>query len=524
MPALRMHAEQRQNQILSPRLQHAVRLLQMSSLDFAALIRGSMEKNPFLQYEDESEGCYDTLPDTLSGAPTGERPLATTASQAGAADMLGADGLMDSGFVEGLPSALDPDAGRAEPPGDDGLQAEADFAEISDRELWNADIGSGVRRGGEGEIDALDLMPVETMLNTHLHRQLGLLKLAQRQAVLAHVIVESLDDDGYLRSPLEALLDLAQLEPAATLAETQQALQCVQSLEPAGVAARSVGECIALQLPALQCPRLRALARRIVDEQLPLLASRDTARLARVLGESQQAVQHACEQIRHLDPHPGWRLGSARVAHVIPDVIVNRQRGAWTVQLNPAIVPRIRLNEVYARLYQRHRSASNVELGSHLQEARWTLRNVEQRFLTILDVAQAIVKRQRNFFEYGAMAMKPLGLSEIAEELGIHESTVSRVTNNKYMATPTGVYELKYFFSRAMVSANGSQCTGTAIRSLIKDIIEAEDPAEPLSDVRITLALAQQGLRVARRTVTKYRQTLRIEPMDRRRCAASILA
>lgn len=518
MPALQMHAEQRQNQILSPRLQHAVRLLQMSSLDFAALVRGSMEKNPFLEYEDESESAYDSRPGSLPG----EEPLAATASLTGAAERPEPDGDSASGLAEQQQSALEPDDGRAEMLGAEGLQAEQAFTEFSDRELWNADIGSGVRGGGgDGEIDVLDLMPVETLLNTHLHRQLGLLKLAPRQAVLAHVIVESLDDDGYLRSPLEALLDVVPLEPAAKLEEMQQALQCVQSLEPAGVAARSVGECIALQLPALQCPQLRALARRIVDEQLPLLASRDTARLARALGECHEAVQRACERIRHLDPHPGWRLGSARVAHVIPDVIVSKQRGAWTVQLNPAIVPRIRLNEVYARLYQRHRSATNAELGSHLQEARWTLRNVEQRFLTIFDVAQAIVKRQRNFFEYGAMAMKPLGLSEIAQELGIHESTVSRVTNNKYMATPTGVHELKYFFSRAMVSANGSQCTGTAIRSLIKDIIEAEDPAEPLSDVRITTALAQQGLKVARRTVTKYRQTLRIEPMDRRRCAVS---
>jgi RNA polymerase sigma-54 factor len=196
---------------------------------------------------------------------------------------------------------------------------------------------------------------------------------------------------------------------------------------------------------------------------------------------------------------------------------VRKDRGAWSARLNSTIVPKVRINEDYARLFQQHRCAEHAEMGAHLQEARWTMRNVEQRFSTILDVAQAIVRRQRHFFEYGAMAMKPLGLKEIADEVGVHESTVSRVTNNKYMATPSGVYELKHFFSRAMVSANGKACSGTAIRGLIQDIIEAESAESPLSDAQITRQLAQQGLTVARRTVTKYRQMLRIEAVDRRR-------
>jgi RNA polymerase sigma-54 factor len=224
-----------------------------------------------------------------------------------------------------------------------------------------------------------------------------------------------------------------------------------------------------------------------------------------------------CDRIRRLNPRPGWRVGPADVAYVVPDVIVKKLRGRWTVQLNPAIVPKVRLNQVYAHLFQHHRSAQDTELGAHLQEARWTLRNVEQRFSTILDVANAIVKRQSNFLEYGAMAMKPLCLHDIADELGIHESTVSRVTNNKYMATPVGVFELKYFFSRAMISANGSACSGTAIRGLIRDMIEAERIEQPLSDAEITRQLAQQGLMVARRTVTKYRQMLKFEAVDRRR-------
>jgi len=204
----------------------------------------------------------------------------------------------------------------------------------------------------------------------------------------------------------------------------------------------------------------------------------------------------------------------------VPDVVVKKVRGQWTVKLNPAVVPKVRLNQVYAQLFQRHRTSSHAEMGAHLHEARWTLRNVEQRFSTIVDVAEAIVKRQKNFLEYGAMAMKPLGLKEIAQEVGVHESTVSRVTNNKFISTPNGVFELKYFFSRAMLTSNGTACSGTAIRGLVHDMISAESPGQPLSDAEITRQLARQGLVVARRTVTKYRQMLKFEAVERRRRVA----
>jgi RNA polymerase sigma-54 factor len=477
VPALDMRADHRQSQSLSPRLQHAVRLLQMSSLDFAALVRDALGSNPFLEAED------------------GDGDIA---------DAPGAD-----------------EAQAESPVADDGNSAAAE-ADVgcedadNDRDLWQAD-GAGLRRAEDGELSALETMAVETALNTHLHGQLNVLPLSPRDLALARTIVESLDDDGYLRTPLEELLEVAGLDPAASLQEMQIALKRVQSLDPAGVGARSVAECLHLQLPSIPCPTMRGLARTIVEQHLQALAARDVMSIARQLSTSPAQVEAACDRIRRLDPRPGWRLGSSQVAYVVPDVVVKKSRGQWTVQLNPAIVPRVRLNQVYAQLFQRHRTAQNAEMGAHLQEARWTLRNVEQRFSTILDVAQAIVKRQRNFLDYGPMAMKPLGLREIADEVGVHESTVSRVTNNKYMATPNGVFELKYFFSRAMLSANGKTCSGTAIRSLIGDIIEAESPEAPLSDAEITRQLAQQGLIVARRTVTKYRQTLKIEAVERRR-------
>lgn len=475
MTSIDIRQQQRQTQTLSPRLQQAVRLLQMSSLDFAAMVRDTLSQNPFLEAEESDDG------ESLSGEAPAETSLL--------------------GDMDDAPAMADTT--------DDGRDG--------DRDLWQAEVGAGLRRADDGEMSAMEMMAVETSLNTHLHGQLNVLPLPDRDLMLARVMVESLDDDGYLRTPLEELISVPGLDPEPSLQEMQIALRHVQALEPAGVAARSVGECLLLQMPAIVCPDMRALATTIVEQHLPALAARDINGLARHLGESPARVEEVCDRIRRLDPRPGWRFGAEQVAYVVPDVIVKKVRGQWTVQLNPAVVPKVRLNQVYANLFQRHRNAQNTEMGTHLQEARWTLRNVEQRFSTILDVAEAIVRRQKNFFEYGTMAMKPLGLKEIADEVGIHESTVSRVTNNKYMSTPIGVFELKYFFSRAMVSANGSACSGTAIRGLIKDIIEAEDPDHPLSDAEITRQLGQQGLMMARRTVTKYRQMLKIEAVERRR-------
>jgi RNA polymerase sigma-54 factor len=493
--------EHRQAHGLSPRLQHAVRLLQMSSLDFATLLRDTLGKNPFLE-TDDGEGDEGV---NVKGS-TGE--------------LLEARGIVMAEAPDTARST-ESDGSDGGGPDDGGGNASEHLDASSDRDLWQNDGGAGSRRAEDGELSALDLMATETLLNTHLHGQLNVLTLSPRDLALAQTIVESLDDDGYLRTPLEELLSVPDLDPEATLAEMQIALRRVQSFEPVGVGARSVGECLQLQLPAIECPHLRALARTIISEHLPALAARDISGLARRLVLTQARVEEACDRIRHLDARPGWRHGPARVDYVVPDVLVKKVRGEWTVQLNPAVVPKMRLNQVYAQLFQRHRTALNAEMGADLQEARWTLRNVEQRFSTILDVAEAIVRRQGNFLQYGAMAMKPLGLRDIADEVGVHESTVSRATNNKYMATPSGVYELKYFFSRSMISANGSACSGTAIRGLIKDIIEAEDIGAPLSDAEITRQLAEQGLMVARRTVTKYRQMLKIEAVERRRRHAS---
>lgn len=483
MRSIGLRIEHKQQQALSPRLQQAVRLLQLSSLDFAQEVHNALGNNPFLD-TDEAEN----EPVAVEPTPV----LATDEAMASSAPV-------EEGYGD-------------TPPGGSG---DADVE--GERESWQADGFSGNRRGEDGDLTAMDMMAVETSLTEYLHGQLNVMPLSSRDLVLSKVIVESLDDDGYLRLDLPEVAEIAELDPPASPEEVHIALRLVQSLDPAGIAARNVGECLLLQLPKVEDERDRELARTIITEQLDGLAAKDINGLARRLGRTPAEIEAVCDRIRRLDPRPGWRFGSSQVQYVTPDVVVKKIRGQWRVMLNPAIVPKVRLNHVYAEMFQRHRATQNPELAAQLQEARWTVRNIEQRFATILSVSEEIVKRQKHFFEYGPLAMKPLGLREIADQVGLHESTVSRVTNNKYMATPLGVFELKYFFSRAMATASGGACSATAIRGLIKDMIESEKHTDPLSDAEIARQLAQQGLVVARRTVTKYRQLLRIEAVDRRR-------
>jgi len=471
IPALR--TTQRQQHAVTPRLQHAVRLLQLSSLDFAQEVHDAMGRNPFLEVE---ESPHDAAAgDTAAPSSDGEL----------------------CGFeVDGV-------------------------APISDvpyeRDSWQQSSSSVRTRGAEGDIGALDLIAADIDLRQHLRTQISVLPLSQRDHALACTVVESLEDDGYLRTPLEELFASSGMVPAVSDAEMLIALKRVQSLDPCGVGARGVAECLLLQLGEIDDEDDRETARRIVTDHLDRLAQHDVNGLARALNSTPIEIETICERIRRLNPRPGWQVDSSTAQYITPDILVRKIRGRWTATLNRAIVPRVTLNQAYASLFQKHRTAKNAEMAQHLQDARWTVRNVQQRFSTILMVSEAILKRQQHFLEFGPMAMKPLGLREIAEELDLHESTVSRVTNNKYMATPVGVFELKYFFSREMATASGGACSATAIRGVIKGMIEGENPCKPLSDAQIARLLIRQGLQVARRTVTKYRQLLKLASVDRRR-------
>lgn len=459
--ALHMRIERRQTQTVTPRLQHAVRLLQLSSMDFAQEVQQALDGNPFLEEEGDD--------------------LATGSSS---------------------------DA-------DDGADVSAEPWEA---QAWTMSAGGGHGPASDGDVSLIDLLPQSISLRQHLHTQLNVMPLTERDRALAAMLVESLDDDGYLRQPLDELCAMAELEPPTGIDEIRVALCRVQALDPLGIGARDLAECLHLQTVLIEDEKQRALARRVLAQPLQRLAMREFHKLAALVEATPAEVEAVCERIRQFDPRPGSRFDASRTPYVTPDVIVRRGRGSnWITTLNPEVVPRVRLNRLYADLFQRHRDTGQTDLAAHLREARWTLRNVEQRFATILDVANAIVRHQHHFFEYGPMAMKPLALRDIAQEVGLHESTVCRVTNNKYMATPSGVFELKYFFSRSLPTHSGGQASTTAIRGVIRELIEEEAPNEPLSDVQLAAMLKRQGFHVARRTVTKYRQQLKLPAVEMRR-------
>ena len=479
-PVLRL--DNRQSQTLTPRLQYAVRLLQLSALDYEQELHALMAKNPFLELD--------------------ESPLRASLSETdGAAAPDGAEG---------------ESAASAEP------AADHDDSPAWEPDQWPQDPGTTRDGAKDSAVSATELMVANTDLHHHLRGQANLLRLSARDHALVCTVIESLDEDGYFRADLGEIGVAAALDPPVDACELNTALRLVQSLDPAGVGARTVGECLVLQLEKVDTAH-RETARLIATHHIALLAQRDVSGIAKLLGRPADDIGAACVALRRLDPRPGWRFARPDTHYVTPDVVVRKLRGKWIAHLNSTVVPRVRLNRTYAELFQRHREASHAELGAHLQEARWTMRNVEQRFATILAVSQAILRRQYLFFEHGPLAMKPLSLRDIAQEVGIHESTVCRVTNNKYMATPGGLFELKRFFSRAMPMSSGGACSATAIRGVVKELIDAEDPCTPLSDVDIAQRLARQGLTVARRTVTKYRQGLKIAPAERRRAHVSTL-
>lgn len=452
----------KQQLTLTPRLQQSVKLLQLSALECVQELHQAISQNPFLEESAESAESTDTAEAADSGA---EREEAAEESS----------------------------------------RADLDFS-----------TGSGGGGGsGEETPDWTEWTASPATLHDSLREQLLLLGLTERDHVLANLVIDALDDDGFLRLPLE---DVAALAPGAEPGEVDTALRIVQTLEPNGIAARSLGECLALQLEAMDSDTPgRSIALAVVQNKLALMAARDNTRLLEGLGCSADELRLALELIRSLDPRPGSKVGTFEPRAIVPDVIVRKEKKRWLVTVNSAIYPRIRVNQQYADYFRQARDGETTLLAQHLQEARWLVRNLEQRFLTIQRVAEAVVARQRNFFEYGDLAMRPLTLREIADELGLHESTVSRATSHKFMATPRGVVAFKRFFSRQLATTSGGSCSATAIRALLREFIAAEDRRNPLSDVQLTELLADRGVKVARRTVTKYRRSMQLPAVDFRR-------
>ena len=396
----------------------------------------------------------------------------------------------------------------------ENLPAEPEAGEM--HALDDLPAGGAREDGDDGEYP--QIAASAPSLRAHLLSQLSLTNLSDRDRRLVTLLIDSLDDDGYLAQDLPELLSLLPQELAIEPEELQIALRHLQNCEPAGVGARKLSECLELQLNAMpECTPLRDHALEIVKGHLSSLAARDFSKLKKVLRCDDDCLRAVQKLIIGLNPKPGRDFSAEETRYVVPDVIVRKNKSVWVASLNPDAMPKLRVNRLYADILSRNRNSGSQQLASQLQEAKWLIKNVQQRFDTILRVSQAIVDRQRHFFEHGEVAMRPLVLREIAEALDLHESTVSRVTTQKFMHTPRGIFELKYFFGSHVTTDTGGAASSTAIRALIKQFVSAENPRKPLSDSQISDILGQQGIVVARRTVAKYRESLQILPVNLRK-------
>ena len=485
-PALQLKLSQ--HLALTPQLQQSIKLLQLSTVEMQQEIENYLLENPMLERDDDGGN------ESYASAQQFDAPRSDAAERA------------------------DHDEREERDARDDREMAAPGAPADVDDDRWSSDAGTftGAGRDDDDDSDAQDIHGSTPSLRDHLTWQMGVMQLSERDRSLVRFLIDALDDDGYLATPLAELLEGIPPEYEIELEDLEIALCQIQSFEPTGIGARSPQECLALQLKALPESSEQQLALVIVEKHLELLAARDFARIRRLADCTEQALKAAHALIVSLDPRPGSRFAQMEARYITPDVIVKKLRGQWMAYINPDAYPRLRINRLYAEVLGRQRRG-NGNLTGQLQEARWLIKNVQQRFETIQRVTQAIVDRQRQFFEHGEVAMRPLVLREIADILGLHESTVSRVTSQKYMATPRGIFELKYFFGSHVSTDSGGACSATAIRALIKQLVGAEDGKKPLSDSQLSEILGQQGIVVARRTVAKYRESLNIPPVNLRK-------
>src|SRR5438874_2518151 len=465
-----------QHLTLTPQLQQSIRLLQLSTLELNAEVERLLQENPLLEKAEEEESAGPPREfTTMVSTPATDKP---------------GDGADDS-----PPEAAD-------------LLVSA----------GDGDWGSSTRGGDDDDETFLPQQVATNSPRNHLNAQLALLNLQLSDRQIVAALIDALDEDGYLQTTLEELLELFPEEREIDADELSIALMLRQNRDPPGVRARDAAECLTLQLKALpESTPFRGDALKLVQHHLPLLAARDFGKLKRLLHADDACLRGVRTLITSLNPRPGSGFSNTEANYVIPDVVVRKLRGRWQAALNEAAMPKLRLNRIYADILTRNRESSNQQLAAQLQEAKWLIRNVQQRFETILRVAQAIVERQRRFFEHGEVAMRPMVLREIADMLSLHESTISRVTTQKYMLTPRGTFELKYFFGSHVATDSGGAASATAIRALIKQLVAAEDVRTPLTDSRIADLLGEQGILVARRTIAKYREALQIPAVNLRK-------
>ena len=522
-----------QHLALTPQLQQSIRLLQLSTLELSQEVEQMLDENPFLEASLD-EPVREEFGLAQADTPVRNEDLAAESATNSIADYAGETRVTAENDAEVTPLSAD-----------DGQSWEGDgSASLSpDDSEWGGDAKPSTNNlNGNDDADVTEMARSQESLQSHLHRQTLALRLSEEDRAALQFLIESLNDDGYLEDTLTSLAEgLAGTDDAEQIEELVHhftvALHLLHSLEPAGVGARHLAECLTLQLKALlqraasdpahaQAMEVLHVALRICAQPMDLLARRDIKRLVQLCSASDAAVREAIAFIGHLEPKPGRRFCDVERNIVVPDVLVVKVgKGAlakFQVRLNTDVMPRLRVHDIYANALKQHKVGGNeasnyAALQQRLQEARWFIKNIQQRFDTILRVSNAIVERQKNFFTHGELAMRPLVLREIADELGLHESTISRVTTAKYMSTPFGTFELKYFFGSGLGTDSGGNASSTAVRALIKQFISAESLNKPLSDNQLSEMLKEQGIECARRTVAKYREGLRIAPASLRK-------
>ncbi len=484
---------------MTPQLQQAIRLLQLSTLELQTEIQEVLESNPMLEIEDDNT---DTGP-AANGADK--------KNEAAQEDLARSDKQQtDNSDTQ----ALDINENREIP---DDLPVDTAWEDI-----YDIPINSGGNAGGDDDStrDYLENRSGSSeSLIDHLEWQIHLTSMSNTDRCIAMTILDAIDEDGYLKESVEdihsGLIDELDIE----LDEIEAVLHLIQHMDPLGVASRDLRECLLIQLqPFPQDLQLVVQARKIISEYLELLGNHDYAKLKRYTRMSETELSEVISFIQSLNPRPGALIDTSSTQYVVPDVFVRKEKGRWRVELNADTAPKLRINPLYASYVNRGRgNDDNTFLKNNLQEARWFIKSLLSRNETLMRVATSIIEHQRTFLEYGDEGMKPLVLRDIADELELHESTISRVTTQKYMHTPRGVFEFKYFFSSHVGTADGGECSATAIRAMIKKLIDKEDPRKPMSDNKIAGLLVEQGINVARRTVAKYREAMVIPPSNERK-------
>lgn len=507
---------------MTPQLQQAIKLLQLSTLELQTEIQSALENNPMLELQEdegneestssaEQTNASEQNADIISKEVAAESPTVNDSSEREAElEMDTATMELSAEDTNVIPEVM-PDELPVDSAWDDIYEASTPMSTPS--------------AGADGE--SRDFTEFHnsgiSSIQDHLNEQIQLAPLSDRDLFIATTIIDAIDDNGYLVDSAEALIDglnrdMEDAEYHIQLDEFETVLHMIQYLDPAGCGARDASECMNIQLCHLPENEITESAKQLVQNYLELLASHDFPKLRRLLKINDERLRDVISLIRSLNPRPGRQIVRDHDQYIVPDVFVQKVKGVWRVELNPDIAPKLGINALYAGMVKRaDKSDDNNFLRNHLQEARWFIKSLQSRNETLLRVGTAIVERQRSFLEYGEEAMKPLVLRDIAEQLSLHESTISRVTTQKYIHTPRGIFEFKYFFSSHVSTSNGGECSATAIRAMIKKYIAAEDTTKPLSDSKIASTLVDEGIQVARRTVAKYRESMAIPPSNERK-------